>query len=507
MDADTQAAAVTDSSRWQELAALLADPPSGTGPWLSCLTRGLSRPVEILGTCPDASDSAGSSDGLLVTRILPDGASLVVRGDAKAPLLPEDEAFLRCVVAAMSRMTLAPPPASWGMTRLWQYGGRLLARGQSGAMALTPLLVLTGELLGTCEIALLESDAEQGLQLAARTPTSPDLGTRTRWPQDELAWLPSFMGEGRMVLEEGSGFEQLLPGLFVQEDPCHVVRVPLGRREGPAGLLVLRWAVPEHFTPALTANIKEIAGLFGILTSQRAVLQDLQATRAVARVSQEQARRREAFVRQILHDLRNQVHALALTSDDLASHEPRPHREEALASISRQIGCLSGYLWDIGRTWDHNLAKVVEQETPIAEILEEARASWSDAHFDDLGISLRMIVSCSRDSCRELIAALHEATTACSGIEGVRYSFVQSRGWLTIVAEALAPLAPSELGLVRIPPSHLGLAAVAAVRQLEELAASMGTPLGIRLYPGHPPRLHIALRTSGWGETFPDQEN
>ncbi|MBM3258268.1 MAG: hypothetical protein FJY99_00805 [Candidatus Sericytochromatia bacterium] len=482
--------------------------------WLACLSEyvagdlgyygsdGLRRPEpwpHREGNCPDGVPDP--SDGWTLLP-LADGNQLAVRPVAKG-----DDAgcvldFVRVVVSLIRQRTPDQGDQVLNADNLWEFGGKMLARGAFGFPSLTPLLVLACRMLGATEALVLTQTGDGPPELLVQSGTA-------RWiPSDQTRgrpvtpWLRSVIEGGKTCLTRGpAALLEHLPEMTCPEPVGQTMWHPFRPLGACAGFLLVIWPDDANLAAAGNRWLKNLVDLLQLAFDQGAVAHQLQVARAFQRTQDAQAATRHLFVRQLLHDMRNEVHALALVTDEINHFSPEQWSRDTTEALHRQVRCLSGYLGQIGKSWQDGVSWGEDQGTAIEAIKDLAVELAGDIEVVAPVALQQVMVLCQPAVARDLMNLLVQAIRALVPGTGLRLTILGGNGWITLSLESAGVRLPlREDGLMRLAPRHFGPGSVAAVQMLEDHAVAHGLQVGVRLHPGHEARVHLALRSETWGQ-------
>ncbi|MEB3203743.1 MAG: hypothetical protein VKP57_03500, partial [Candidatus Sericytochromatia bacterium] len=285
---------------------------------------------------------------------LPSGNQLAVRpwteGDDAGIILD----FVRVLVSLARQRASEQDVPNPHADSLWAFGGKMLARGAVEFLSLTPLLLLACQMLGATEVLVVTRVGGEPLELQVQSGTARWNPVAQASARPLTTWLLTLFEEGKACLTRGpAALLEHLPELTCQgpvgQTMWHPFR-PFGAR---AGFLLVIWPDDANLGPAGNRRLKELIELLQLAFDQGAMAQELQVARAVQRTQEDQASARHLFVRQLLHDMRNEVHALALVTDEISQVSPEQWSRDTTEALHRQVRCLSGYLGQIGKNWQY----------------------------------------------------------------------------------------------------------------------------------------------------------
>ncbi len=325
-------------------------------------------------------------------------------------------------------------------------------------------------------------------------------------------------GEGSLVLAAGAGHIAMESGQPIQ-GPLDLDDEALERIFGTApggSLLVVPVTTPRgesrvavHLTPASPPTTEarilctQAAELASHLLGRSDLVRNSLESLARQRLASEVARHRDAFVRQVVHDLRNSLHAMGLLVEDLELAADDPGRlRRSTAAIDRTLGFIATYLKDTIRSLDRNhpLEPVAEADLPAAF---DRLTSSVARRIQGLGRHLRVLSPPAvvlRTSPLQLDQVLElmvvEAAERAPKETTLEVWAAIAGGWATLYVQGEGP--PRTLDS---PPDPAGARETPAERlaALEALVTSAGGRLGL---PGRSldrVRLYVGLPTIAWG--------
>ncbi|MEB3236894.1 MAG: hypothetical protein VKO64_04630 [Candidatus Sericytochromatia bacterium] len=407
------------------------------------------------------------------------------------------------VMVALRRQALAGRPEPQLPDAPWAQAGRLLSRGRFDSLGLTPLLVLACRTLGAVDVLVLSSTEENRLDVVARAGgAEATLAEAPTTTTGRTAWVDSLLDSARVRFTRGaSAIERELPGLECLGQVGLTLWHPLRRRGSHVGMVLVIWDDEAELDSIRSRWLGSLADLLQLLFEHSAISRELQHTRLTVRQHESRTGEDQAFVKQLLHDLRNEVHALALLADDMHQLATQQAEVETTESLVRQVRCMSGYLGQVGRNWQDGRAWNESAGLQVADILSRALQMEPALQMVTTDDAQSVELLCPRTVANDLVAVLLQAMESIAPGHKPRLSTLLTAGWLTLAVDTPdLQLAAHPSGIVRLSPRHFGMAAAEAISMVEDLCVAHGFQFGVRLHPGHPPRLHASVRTESWGQ-------
>ncbi len=370
---------------------------------------------------------------------------------------------------------LRPPELPLGTLRAF--------RGQSADACLHLFAVQLRHKLAARSVAILEATGRDSLVVAAGAG------------QVELA-------VGQQVHGPLDLDDEALTRLFgAAPGGCKLV-VPVTTPRGE-GRVAVRWATSSPPTTEARILCTQAAELASHLLGRSDLLRNSLESLAGQRLASELARHRDAFARQVVHDLRNSLHSMGLLVEDIELAAANPERvRRSTAALDRTLGFMATYLKDTIRSLDRNhpLEAVSEADLPAAF---DRVISAVARRIRCMGRQLRVLPppavvlrtsSLQLDQILELMVV--EAAERASKGTTLEIWAAIAGGWAALYVQGEGP--PCSLGA---PTDPIGAAQPPADRlaALEALVAAAGGRLGLRGLCGDPVRLHVGLPTIAWG--------
>ena len=356
-------------------------------------------------------------------------------------------------------------------------------RGQSADACLHLVAVQLRHELAASAVAILEAAGQDSLVLAA--------------------------GAGQVQLQVGQQVpgpldldDEALTRIFGATPGGATLVVPVTTPRGESALAA-RWATSGPPTTEARILCTQAAELASHLLNRSDLLRNSLESLAGQRLASELARHRDAFVRQVVHDLRNSLHSMGLLVEDieLATGDPQRLRKST-AALDRTLGFISTYLKDTIRSLDRNhpLEPVAEADLPAA--FDRLNASLA-RRIQGLGRQLRVLAPpavalrtspLQLDQVLELMV-VEAAGRASSGATLEVWAAIAG-GWATLYVQGEGPPrsidSPADPASAAEPPAD-------RLAALEALVAAAGGRLGLRGLSTDPVRLYVGLPTIAWG--------
>ncbi len=385
---------------------------------------------------------------------------------------------------------------------------RLLARHLESDVALQPLLVQARQALGAANLfLLLHSGTDPHLHLeAASGPSAPPADAAVAWALDTTGALAASLAEHRSLFVADQSALAFPEGPFrtaLGSDAGPLLAAPVQPGAGPPGVLVVTWPPGCAPTPELKALAGHVAELAAILVSHARLTREAVGARAAKRVAGLLASHRDAIVRQIVHDLRNAVHALGLAAEDMEYKSDDPARvRSALGTVTRQTDFMASYLKEKIRSLESQ-----PLEAPPPGSLETAfgRLEGLVPRIARDGRTLRVgrldpvQLKISQIQLDQILERLvFEASQLANPGGTLEVWGAVADGWATIMVEDDGPgvdvqaRAPAASARARRDGSGPG------IRAVEELVAAAGGQFGFRSRPGDRTSFHVGLPAVTW---------
>lgn len=385
---------------------------------------------------------------------------------------------------------------------------RFLAGHLDSDLALEPLLVQARQALAAAGVLLLlRSAPDSPLHLAAASGAgSPPADPAVEWHLDSsgaieaaLADRGKFFTGDTGALDFGGG--PLAKALAKEPGPLWAGLVQAGAELH--GVLLVSWAsgiTPTAELKGLASHVAELASLY---VSHGRLAKEAVGARAGERVAAELAAQRDVIVRQIVHDLRNSLHALGFAAEEIEYKPEDPARvRAALATIIRHADFMGAYLRD-----QIDSLEAQPLEGPPRASLEHAfgRLEALAARLEREGRTLRVgrldpvqvrIPQIQLDRILELL--VFEASGLAKAGGTLEVWAAVADGWATIMVEDDGP------GLDLESQARLATAKrernghKSGIRAIEELVTAAGGQFGFRTRTGDRTSFHVGLPSIGW---------
>lgn len=449
----------------------------------------------------------------LIKQIQVLGVLAVIRDPADPPFSEAEELAVGAVashagmLSALDGLNRAAADAREESNLLWS-SLRFIARTPESDLAIQPLLVQARHALGSAAVLLLlPVDPSAPLRLVAGSgPRVPVADPGLNWVLDSHGPIASCLRTGRtyyFAAHSGLDFAGSPLERVLDEAPSALLAAPVNAGMGTPGALIVSWppgTVPSPDRKALANHVAELASL---LVSHGRLTRESVGARAAERIAAELAAQRDAIVRQMVHDLRNSVHALGLAAEEAELRADDPIRvRAALGTVLRQADFMSAYLKEQIRSLeDQPLGSPEPASLAVAfgRLQKLSPRLQRDGRFLKIGALEPVRVKLPQVQLDQILEHLvFEASKIARPGGTLEVWGAVSDGWATIVVEDDGPGLDfnEQAKLASSRRKRRGRAE--GIRIVEDLVAAAGGQFAIHSRAGESTAFHLGLPSVDW---------
>lgn len=385
---------------------------------------------------------------------------------------------------------------------------RFMAGHLDSELALEPLLIQARQALGaTGALLLLGSKDGAALRLvAAAGPAAPPADPGVAWPLAGLGGIAEAVATGRVFYTADRSelvFAEGPPRHALGGEPGPLWAVSLHTGSEDQGLFLVTWDHATMPSPEAKTLAGVVAELAALLVAHAHLTREAVGARAAERLAAELAAQRDAIVRQIVHDLRNAVHALGLAAEDMEYKPDDPARiRVALGTVLRQTDFMGVYLKDqlrsleaqpLGAPPPGSLEAAFSRLEGLASRLAREGRTLRVGRLDPVQLKITQI---QLDQILERL--VFEASRLANPGGTLEVWAAVADGWATIMVEDDGPGLDAKAQASLAAERRKGNGSTSSIRAVEELVAAAGGQFGLRTRKGDRTSFHVGLPSAGW---------